>query len=47
MKENKFTGKYITCPTYKKTYELTAGSEVCPICGGIHAKKVRERKTKK
>lgn len=35
MKPNKFTGRFITCPKYRKTFELTKDQKTCPYCGEL------------
>lgn len=50
MKPNKFTGRFVTCPKYRKTFELTKGQLTCPYCGELlteakHAEDyIREKK---
>ena len=35
MKANKFLDAYITCPKYKKTFQLTRDQKACPYCGEL------------
>ena len=35
MKPNKFTDVYITCPKYRKTFQMYKEQKACPYCGEL------------
>lgn len=46
MKQSKFVDKYLTCPKYQKTAQMTKNQKTCPYCGELIVEKEHKKAIK-